>query len=247
MDSVLGAVNVYCLMWPNWADLLKPLSHKSCKTFVWTPEMAQAWLDIQDQCALSLVMEANLQDMTFPGLFTSWKSKMFPEQVKILNQMQYASACTKVWQLCCRPHSYLLSWPPQTPQDVLHLFDDGTAMHSIRSTISTTLKTSPGGLHSPKICSSMFLSLWNDKPSCEIQKPWSFLKTKQQCINYDFYVGQCVFKYDHTIKGKQAFKYSSPYEIVHVHVNGTITIKLWPGVMKWINICCTVPYKDPRV
>ncbi len=117
-------------------------------------------------------------------------------------------------------------------------------MHSIRSTISTTLKASPGALHSPKKCSSMFLSLWNDKPSCEIQKPWSFLKTKQQCINYDFYVGQCVFKYDQTIKGKQTLKYSSPYEIVHVHVNGTITIHLWPGVTEQINICCTIPYQD---
>ncbi len=38
--------------------------------------------------------------------------------------------------------------PPQMPQDVLHLVDDGlaTTMHSLRSTISTVLKASPGAL-----------------------------------------------------------------------------------------------------
>ncbi len=42
----------------------------------------------------------------------------------------------------------LLSHPPQTPQDVFDLVDDllATTMHSMRSTISTVLKASPGAL-----------------------------------------------------------------------------------------------------
>ncbi len=51
-----------------------------------------------------------------------------------------------------------------------------------------------------------------------------FLKSYQQCINYDHFVGQQVLKYDNTIKGKLAVKTSSPFMMVHIHVNGIITI-----------------------
>ncbi len=44
--------------------------------------------------------------------------------------------------------TFLLSQPPQPPQDILHLVEDGlfTTMYSMRSTILTTLKASPGAL-----------------------------------------------------------------------------------------------------
>ncbi len=52
----------------------------------------------------------------------------------------------------------------------------------------------------------------------------ALLKNNQQRINYDYYIGQCILKYDNTIKGKLTVKTSGPFEIVHVHVNGTVTI-----------------------
>ncbi len=54
----------------------------------------------------------------------------------------------------------------------------------------------------------------------------ALLKNNQQCINYDYYIGQHVLKYDNTIKGKLAVKTSGQFEIVHVHLNGTVTIQL---------------------
>ncbi len=56
------------------------------------------------------------------------------------------------------------------------------------------------------------------------------LKNNQRCINYDYYTGQQVLKYDNTIKGKLAIKTSSHFEIVRVHVNGMVTIQLWVSV-----------------
>ncbi len=54
----------------------------------------------------------------------------------------------------------------------------------------------------------------------------ALLKTNQQHINHDYYVGQHVLKYDKTIKGNLAFKSTGPIDIVHFHVNGTITSQL---------------------
>ncbi len=50
--------------------------------------------------------------------------------------------------------------------------------------------------------------------------------------------------YDQTIKGNLAIKTAHSFEIVHVHVSGTITIQLWPCVREQINICHTIYYKD---
>ncbi len=73
----------------------------------------------------------------------------------------------------------------------------------------------------------------------------ALLKNNQQRINYDYYIGQCILKYDNSIKGTLAIKTSGPIEIVHVHVNGTVTILLWAGVTEQINICSIIPYRDP--
>ncbi len=74
-----------------------------------------------------------------------------------------------------------------------------------------------------------------------------WLKANQQCINHDYYVGQHVLKYNQTIKGKYAVKISSPFDIVGVHVNGTITIQLQLCVIEHINVHHTIPCNKPLV
>ena len=39
-------------------------------------------------------------------------------------------------------------------------------------------------------------------------------------------------------------RYSGPYDIVKVHVNGTITIQLGPTVTERINIRQVIPYHE---
>ncbi len=123
----------------------------------------------------------------------------------------------------------LLSCPPQTPQDVLHLVDDGLAitMHLMRSTISTVLKASPGALAFSRdmLLNVPLIADWQTiTHNREALVNDALLKNNQQRINYDNYIGQQVLKYDNTIKGKLTVKTSSPFEIVRVHVNSTVTI-----------------------
>ncbi len=113
----------------------------------------------------------------------------------------------------------LLYCTPQMPQDVLHLVDNGlaTTMHLMRSTILTVLKTRPGAL----------AFSWDMLLNVPLIAEWQTitrnrkalvndanLKNNQWCINYDYYIGQHVLKYDNTIKGKLAVKTSGPFEIV---------------------------------
>ncbi len=75
----------------------------------------------------------------------------------------------------------------------------------------------------------------------------ALLKNNQRRINYDYYIGQQVLKYDNTINGKLTIKTSGPFEIVCVHVNGTVTIQLQAGVTEQINIRRTIPYHEPLI
>ncbi len=52
----------------------------------------------------------------------------------------------------------------------------------------------------------------------------ALLKNNQRRINYDYYIGQQVIKYDNMIKGKLTVKASGPFEIERVHVNSMVTI-----------------------
>ncbi len=135
----------------------------------------------------------------------------------------------------------LLSNSPQTQQNVLHLVDNGlvTTMHSMHSTISTTLKARPGALafsqdmvpNVPFMAERQTIS-----PTRETLVNNALMKTNQLCINYDYFVRQRVLKYDQTVKGKFVVKTSDPFLIVCVHINGTITIQLQLGVTERINI-----------
>ncbi len=125
--------------------------------------------------------------------------------------------------------------PPQMPQDVLHLVDDrlATTMHSMRSTISTVLKASPGAIafSQDMLLNIPLIAEWQTiTRNKEALVNDVLLKNNQQCINYDYYIGQCVLKYDNTIKEKLAIKTYGPFEIVCVHINGMVTIQLWASI-----------------
>ncbi len=106
-------------------------------------------------------------------------------------------------------------------------------MHSMRSTISTVLKASPGALtFSHHMLINVLLIVEWQTITCnrEALVNNALLKNNQRCIYYDYYVGQHALQYDNTIKGKLAIKTSGPFEIVRVHVNSTITIRLRASV-----------------
>jgi hypothetical protein len=60
---------------------------------------------------------------------------------------------------------------------------------------------------------------------------------------YDYVVGQLVLKKVHepTKLGEQT---EGPYRIFTIHVNGTVSIELTPGIIEHINIRRIIPYQE---
>ncbi len=191
-------------------------------------------------------MVASLQVTPFRIFFTFWIPKTFQQQVKILNQMSYPNVCIKPWKTCWRLYSYLDSLKCHKMPFTLLMM----ALQLQYTQWDLLLKASPGALtfSQDMLLNGLFIAEWQTI-SCnrEALVNNALLKANQKRINRDYYVGHCVLEYDQTIKGKLAAKTSGPFEIVHIHVNGIITIQLWPGVTECIDICCTIPYNKPLV
>ena len=64
----------------------------------------------------------------------------------------------------------------------------------------------------------------------------ALIKSNKKRINYDYCVGQKILKYDNSIVGKLESKTTGPFEILHVHMNGTFTILLRPIISERINV-----------
>ena len=112
-------------------------------------------------------------------------------------------------------------------------------MHAMRTTVATTLGSTPGALAFSR---DMFLNV----PSIA---DWQAIATnREQAFNenlrranrkrqqYDYTPGQRALKKVHDRK-------TGPYTVERTHVNGTITIELRPGISERINIRCVELYR----
>ena len=120
-----------------------------------------------------------------------------------------------------------------------------TAMHAMRTTVATTLGSTPGALAFSR---DMFLNI-------PLVADWQAIAARrEQLVNdnlrrankkrrqYDYASGQKVLKMVHD-PTKLGVRTSGPYTIERVHVNGTITIQLRPGISERINIRRVIPYR----
>ena len=141
----------------------------------------------------------------------------------------------------------LYSNPPQNMTQARDIIDQAlaTAMHAMRSTIATTLGSTPGALAFGR---DMFLNI-------PLVADWQAIASRrEQLVNdnlrranlkrrqYDYASGQQVLKKVHD-PTKLGVRTSGPYTIDRVHVNGTITIQLRPGVTERINIRRVIPFR----
>ena len=119
-----------------------------------------------------------------------------------------------------------------------------TAMHAMRTTVATTLGSTPGALAFSR---DMFLNI-------PLIADWqSIVKHRQQHVDdnlrrankkrrhHDYVSGQKVLKKVHD-PTKLGVRTTGPYTIERVHVNGNLTIKLCDGVTERINIRRVIPY-----
>jgi hypothetical protein len=141
----------------------------------------------------------------------------------------------------------LHSNPPQTVGQAQNLIDEALsiASHAMRTTIATTLGSTPGALAFSR---DMFLNV-------PLIADWQLIASRrEQYINddlrranqkrrsYDYAVGQKVLKKVHN-PTKLGVRTEGPFLIERVHANGTLTIKLRPGVSERINIRRVFPYR----
>ena len=141
--------------------------------------------------------------------------------------------------------------PPRGTTQAKDLVDEALsiAQHALRCSVHSTLGSSPGSLVFNRV---MFLNV-------PLIADWNLLtKRRQHLVNenlrrsnlkrrqFDYAVNQKVLKKLHKVT-KMGEKYSGPYDIVKVHVNGTLTIQLGPNVTERINIRRVIPYHEEKL
>ena len=120
------------------------------------------------------------------------------------------------------------------------------AQHAMRTSVHTTLGSSPGNLVFSR---DMFLNVplasdWHAiTKKREQQVNYRLVKQNAQRRTYDYIINQKVLKKVHDPK-KLGVRTSGPYMVTNVHVNGTLTIELRPGVTERIKIRRVIPYKE---
>ena len=118
-------------------------------------------------------------------------------------------------------------------------------MHVMRTTVATTLGSTPGALAFRR---DMFLNI-------PLIADWQAIATRREHhVNenlrranrkrrqYDYAPGQQVLKKVHD-PTKLGVRTTGPYTIDRVHVNGNVSIILRPGVTEHINIRRILPYR----
>ena len=118
-------------------------------------------------------------------------------------------------------------------------------MHSMQTIIATTLGSTPGALAFSR---DMFLNIpliadWKAITARHDQHVNDNLRrANKKQHQYDYALGQKDLKKVHN-PTKLGVRTSGPYTIERVHVNGTLSIELRPGVTERINIRRVIPYR----
>ena len=141
----------------------------------------------------------------------------------------------------------LYSNPPQNMKQAKDIIDDAlaTAMHAMRTTIATTIGSTPGALAFSR---DMFLNVpliadWQTiARRREHHVNENLRRANARRRHYDYAEGQQVLKKVHD-PTKLGVRTSGPFVIKRVHVNGTLTIQLRDGVTERINIRRLLPYR----
>ena len=140
----------------------------------------------------------------------------------------------------------MYSNPPPNMTQARDIVDQALAlaMHAMRTTVATTLGSTPGALAFSR---DMFLNI-------PLVADWQAIATRREHhVNenlrranrkrrqYDYAPGQQVLKKVHN-PTKSGVRTTGPYTIDRIHVNGNVSIILHPSVTECINIQRILPY-----
>ncbi len=137
--------------------------------------------------------------------------------------------------------------PSQNMTQARDIIDDAvaTGMHTMQTTVATTLGNTPGAL---AFAQDMFLNVpliadWQAVArTCEHHVNENLRRANRKRRQYDYAPGQQVPKKVHN-PTKLGVRTEGPYTIACIHVNGNLTILLREGITECINICRVLPYR----
>jgi hypothetical protein len=181
------------------------------------------------------------------GKFTGVTFQRLLTQLNI-KDVQFTSKNPQSNLICERMHqtvgnilrTLLYSNPPQNMTQARDIIDLAlaTTMHAMRRTVATTLGSTPGA---SAFSRDMFLNV------PRVADWQTIAQNKEQFVNenlrranarrrlYDYAPNQQILKKVHD-PTKLGVRTTGPFTIVCVHVKGTITLQLRPGVTERINI-----------
>ena len=128
--------------------------------------------------------------------------------------------------------------PPANLTKANELIDEAlsTAMHSMRSSVHTTLGSSPGSLVFNR---DMYLNIplladWHAITTKRLINT-NLMRENKKRRRFDYQVNNKVLKKVHD-PTKLGIRTEGPYKITRVHTNDTLTMELRPGITERINI-----------
>ena len=178
---------------------------------------------------------------------------MSSPQAKIHNQIRFVNECTKqlvtFYVPCCTVT------PAQNMTQARDIIDSAlaTAMHATRTTVATILGSTPGALAFSRdmILNVLLVADWQTITQNREQFiDENLRRANARRSSYDYVPNQQVLKKVHD-PTKLGVRTTGPFTILRVHINGTITLQLRPGVTERINIQRLIPFRttpptDPR-
>jgi transposase InsO family protein len=143
----------------------------------------------------------------------------------------------------------LLDKEPRTLTEAENIMTTSLAntLHAVRTNVSESTGIAPGALafhrdmlHNLPV--TFDLDAINRRRQIRVDKDIQRINSKR--YSYDYQVGQQVMKkvFDYT---KLDPRWSGPFEITQVHINGNITVQLNPHLRERLNIRRVKPYKAP--
>ena len=143
----------------------------------------------------------------------------------------------------------LLDKEPRTLTEAENIMTTSLAntLHAVCTNVSESTGIAPGALafhrdmlHNLPV--TFDLDAINRRRQIRVDKDIQRINSKR--YSYDYQVGQQVMKkvFDYT---KLDPRWSGPFEITQVHINGNITVQLNPHLRERLNIRRVKPYKAP--
>ena len=139
--------------------------------------------------------------------------------------------------------------PPEGIAGASQLVDTAlaNAMFAHRAAYNSAIQTTPGGLafgHDMVVALPLLADLQNIRAHRQQLIDRRLIMANRKRFAYDYVIGQQVLKLAYKPNKLEPRVLSGPHTIEQVHANGTVTIRLAPGIIERISLRRVKPYRQ---